>query len=87
MDSPPFKEIDMGNKHSVGDRVCREKDVFKRNSGKKHGVVSRRYSEPRKVISKDVVLGPYPELYEVTWDDGTVEKGFLPHGISAEDNQ
>lgn len=72
-------------KFQVGDRVIRPKDVYKRDSPIKHGTVSRRYSAPKKVyLEGDLILGPYPELYEVQWDDGSTGKGFLPHGLDRE---
>lgn len=59
----------------VGDRVSREADLEIRNSPLKHGEVIRAYSK------FNTRFGDYPELYSVRWDDGTVENGFLPHGL------
>ena len=68
--------------HIVGDRVSREIDIFDPGKGLKLGAVINAYSRPMKKVGS-LVLGPYSELYDVEWDDGWVEKGFLPHGISA----
>jgi len=61
----------------IGDRVCRHEDVFNRSSTLMVGTVIERYSD---TVSK---FGPYPELYEVEWDGGIRQRGFLPHGLDA----
>ena len=59
------------------DRVQRRSDVFDDSSPLKKGVIRRRYSNIN-------VFGNYPELYEVLWDSGKIEEGFLPHGLDKE---
>jgi hypothetical protein len=63
---------------SVGDRVQRLMNVYDQSSQMRRGVVIERY---RDLVS---ALGPYPELYAVRWDDGQIERGFLPHGLCRE---
>lgn len=41
----------------------------------KHGMVIRCYS------MTGCQHGPYPELYDVRWDDGTVGHSYLGHGL------
>ncbi len=69
---------------SVGDRVCRdERDPVVGTSGQLlRGMVARRYSEGRRRMG-GLVLGPYPELYQVLWDGGRTGI-YLPHGIRKE---
>jgi len=66
----------------IGQKVKREIDVFNKSKGLKFGTVIRRYSQPEIKYSESLISGPYPELYEVQWDSGIKEKGFLPHGLS-----
>ena len=66
--------------HNVNDRVKRRVDVFDENSPYKYGTVVKCYSRAIKNYGF-VRLGPYPELYDVKWDDGEIEEGYLPHGI------
>ncbi len=54
-----------------GDRVKRDG---------KTGTVIQCYSRPIKHYG-DFALGPYPELFDVKWDNGEIETGFLPHGL------
>lgn len=58
-------------KFKVGDHVKR--DLM-------YGIIIERYTKP-KINYSSFSLGPYPELYRVKWDDGTVSGGFLPHGL------
>ena len=62
-------------KFKVGDRVTRRTDVFNPRSKLKRGMISKSYQD------MSTNRGIYTELYEVTWDDGEVQKGFLPHGL------
>jgi hypothetical protein len=71
----------------VGERVCREVDIYEENGPLKYGVVLERYNEKEKTFylppdNEPFTLGPYPELYKVQWDDGKIENGFLPHGLT-----
>jgi hypothetical protein len=68
-------------KFKIGDRVKREVDIHDRSKGYKTGRITNRYSKPKKKYLSGLCLGPYPELYAVLWDNGTPEKGFLPHGL------
>jgi hypothetical protein len=63
-------------KFNKGDLVLRRADVFDERSRLMTGTVTDAYND---YASR---FGPYPELYEVTWDDGSVERGYLPHGLS-----
>lgn len=65
----------MGNKFQTGNRVSRPKDIFAKVCKLKYGKVTRVFSE------MGTRFGDYPELYEVLWDDGTVGRAYLPHGI------
>lgn len=65
-------------KFEVGDRVQRHVNVYDRSSKLMRGVVVRRYADNYSRY------GPYPELYEVEWDCGHNQEGFLPHGLQAE---
>jgi hypothetical protein len=65
-------------KFRVGDRVCRPIDIYDEESYLKFGIVTKVYSR------MDPILGHYPELYEVKWDEplyGTRD-GYLPNGLS-----
>lgn len=64
-------------KWRIGDRVCRNTDVYDQSSSLLCGTVINRYSD---YTSR---FGPYPELYEVEWDGGIRQRGFLPHGLDA----
>lgn len=66
----------------VGQRVKRLSDVFNPKSKMLCGEVIERYSRGVKDYGNDLILGPYPELYLVRWDDGK-ESEYLPHGIEA----
>jgi len=70
-------------KFKINDRVKREVDIFDKTKGYKTGRIIRQYSKPEKKYYSGLILGPYPELYEVLWDNGIKEKGFLAHGIDA----
>ncbi len=62
----------MTTKFREGDRVERKG---------RHGRVTHVYSQPFK-RSGGLLLGPYPELYDVLWDnDSEITKGYLPHGL------
>ena len=78
----------------IGARVTREQfmddgtwvlhgDRCLARSPLRHGSVTRVYREPRHRRGA-LWLGPYPELYEVAWDDGTTLPGYLPHGLDPE---
>jgi hypothetical protein len=56
---------------NLGDRVQRDE---------KTGTIRRRYSRNQRRVG-DILLGPYPELYSVEWDDGSFGKAYLPHGL------
>lgn len=61
-------------KFKIGDRVKRLN---------KTGTVTRCYSRGFKFFGS-VFLGPYPELYDVKWDDGSTGNAYLPHGLVLE---
>jgi len=46
----------------------------------KQGTITRCFSRESKTIG-GVCLGPYPELYAVSWDDGSCGRAYLPHGL------
>ena len=54
----------------IGQRVKRHRDVFDVGLGEKEGVVVKRYSREEYRVG-NTILGPYPELYSVDWDDNT----------------
>ncbi len=55
-------------KFRVGEKVIRtEEDRL--------GIVVKIYSD------YESWFGPYPELYEVKFNGGLIERGFLPHGL------
>jgi hypothetical protein len=62
----------------IGESVTRRVDVYDEHSRLRYGGVTDIYEKTSK-------YGHYPELYEVQWQDGTVEKGFLPHGLHRSD--
>ena len=66
----------------VGDRVTRdERNLTMNFSSKKilHGSVIKAYCEWG-------MFGYYPELYDVTWDNGNkFNKAYLPHGLQFEE--
>lgn len=66
----------------IGERVSREIDIFDKSKGRKIGSIIKRYSEPKKIITSDFILGPYPELYSVKWDDGEIHNGYFWWGLS-----
>ena len=68
-------------KFQIGDRVVRRKDVHDRTSELLHGTVSKAIRNWKGIRGWN-----YPEIYSVTWDDGKVENGFLPHGLDFERN-
>lgn len=70
----------------VGDRVVRPRDVFDAGSSLMHGVVVARYSRPARRYGDSTVLGPYPELFAVEWDDGRIQQDFFSHGLRKERN-
>lgn len=72
---------------NIGDKVTRDERgaIFSSSWGVLHGVVKRIYSLPQTIhCDGDLVLGPYPELYGVLWDEAGYKQGYLPHGISKE---
>ena len=73
-------------KFKIGDRVKREIDIYNRMEGFKFGIITLRYSRPEDQYG-DITLGPYKELYDVLWDDGKAERGFLPHGLDIDTRQ
>jgi len=69
-------------KFQVGDVVSRRQDVHNIHSPLMFGKVTRCYSRPAERIGEDLILGPYPELYDVRWEGGFIDaKGYLPHGL------
>ena len=69
--------------HKKDDRVCRPADIFGTDSPLLTGSVAQVYSDTSCIPG---ILGDpvhYPELYEVLWDNGQCQKGFLPRGLSA----
>jgi hypothetical protein len=68
-------------KFQYGDRVERdERNLSWPYSGQVlTGIVTRVYGR----IKTDL-LGQYPEVYDVLWDNGKESRGYLPHGISKE---
>ncbi len=66
-------------KHLVGSRVQHRVNVYDSRSRLRKGTVTRIYSYQSRGF------GFYPELYEVSWDDGGTEHGFLRHGLTAMD--
>jgi hypothetical protein len=65
------------------DRVKRKIDILDESKGYKHGRIVNCYSLGEYMI-QDVLLGPFPELYDVQWDSGEVERELLPSGIMKE---
>jgi len=65
----------------INERVQRLKDVFNQRSVMQHGKIQRVYS----YTSKTLAHGYYPEMYDVQWDSGKIENGFLPHGLDKEE--
>lgn len=59
----------------VGDRVQRHSNVMDLTSRLMRGRVIRVYSDTSQ-------FGHYPELYDVEWDHGKTDGGYLPHGLS-----
>lgn len=80
---PVETDISSG-KFKVGDRVTRPRDVHvpMRRWKLMHGVVTRAYRRDH------CRFGPYPELFDVRWDDEADRLregyGYLPHGIDRE---
>ena len=62
---------------AVGQRVSRRIDAYDSKSPFRFGNVIRRYSR------LNTRYGDYPELYEVQWDDGSIGRAYLPHGLTA----
>ena len=63
------------------DRVKRHVDMHDRSKGFKYGNVIKCFSREEYEIA-GTVLGPYPELYSVKWDNGRIGKSYLPFGIT-----
>lgn len=55
----------------------REGDSCLDRSPLRRGSIVRRYSR------WGTRHGDYPEMYEVRWDSGEIQDGFLPHGLDA----
>jgi hypothetical protein len=55
-----------------GDRVSYPEDVYKTKSKKMYGNVSHVYYERSQ------------RMYEVTFDNGMIRRGFFRHGLQAE---
>jgi hypothetical protein len=68
-------------KFKLNDRVSRLENVFDQKSKLKHGRIVKVYSQ-KAYRAGGIVLGPYPELYDVKWSEGNIERGFLPHGLN-----
>jgi hypothetical protein len=64
-----------------GQRVERPVDPYDKTKGVKHGVITECYSRYQKETLGGMTLGPYPELYKVVFDDGSVGNGFFWWGI------
>lgn len=60
-------------KFNLGQRVCRLSNVFVPDSLMFYGEVVEQYSSAE-----------HEELYAVQWDEGRLERGFLPHGLQKE---
>lgn len=79
----------------LGARVVRPRNVFKIMSSLMHGEVVAIYGEdaawpwtdPPGYVRENNRPGlwRYPELYDVQWDDGRIDHGFLPHGLDPEE--
>ena len=68
-----------------GDRVSRLIDVYGPNvqHNIRTGTILLRYKKIGDSKShSDLYIIGYPELYAVLWDDGSVGKAFLPHGLN-----
>ncbi len=68
-------------KFQIGDRVQRLVDVYDEKSRLMHGSIVRVYK------MTGCRFGPYPEMYDVRWDeikDRFRGEGFLPHGLDPE---
>lgn len=66
----------MANKFNVDDRVKFPRDVYEYPFVYMHGVVTKVYSKYGGFF--------YPELYDVQFDNGKFQQGYLPHGLQAE---
>lgn len=67
-----------------GSRVQRRKNVYDEKSEMLHGEIIRCYQKSAEI--NDIIID-YDELYEVEWDDGKTQKGFLPHGLDHEQSK
>ena len=61
-------------KFKVKDRVRRPYNIWAEKSIFRTGTIIASYS-------KTTGFYQYAELYSVEWDDGQIEKDFLPHGL------
>jgi hypothetical protein len=70
-----------------GDRVTRLKDVFNSASPLLHGTVICVYGSRFRweMLDGELLDWVYPEQYDVEWDNGKKEKGYLPHGLDLEE--
>ena len=67
---------------NIGDIVKRITDIFDYNSEYKYGVIIMVYSLPEKRYSSGYILGPYPKLFAVKWNNiERVGEGFFEYGI------
>jgi hypothetical protein len=71
----------MTMQHNIDDFVSREQDIYNPDKGIKTGRVIAAYSVQKHSFG-NLTLGPYPEMYDVQWDDGSIETGFFPHGLN-----
>ena len=73
-------------KHGTVQRVYRM-DQCPINSSDNHALRLHVFHDTYHKLGKCSVYGPYEELYEVLWDSGEVQRGFLPHGLSLEKDE
>lgn len=62
-------------KFKPGDLVERRSNPMDQESPLRYGIIIERYTN---YVNTGYY---YPELYEVEWSDGQLERGFLPHGL------
>ena len=68
------------SKFKIGDRVFRKEQESKGVQTILKGTVVSCYSRDQYICGS-IILGPYPELYMVQFDDGRIGRAFLPHGL------
>lgn len=64
------------HRYPVGQRVSREIDLLRPYLGEKTGTIAMCYSQGRGRWHD-------PEVYEVQWDDGSKDRGYFRHGLTA----